>query len=172
MAWYRALPDWCQAILLGLAVGLIMTILGGVGWRLGSDRKWSVRPMGGRLVVLVVAVLSPSVLAALALRLLQRTRERGLRERETAAEMGLPIPAPASAPSAARPARVCIATGAVVPFGIVYLAWLTRVAASPSSVSRWIPVAALAVGTILPFFTCTAFAGAVFEQRPKAKPTA
>ena len=84
--------------------------------------------------------------------------------------MGLPIPAPAPFP--AGPALVCIATGAGVPFGIVYLAWLTRLAVSPSSVSRWIPVAALALGTILPFFTCIGFVGAVFGQRRKAKATA
>jgi hypothetical protein len=171
MAWYRALPEWCQATLLGLVLGLILTIVGGVGWRLGSGLKWDGPPMGGRGAVLVVAVLSPSVLAALTLRLLQHTRERGRRERETAAEMGLPIPVPAPAPSLARPALVCIATGAVVPFGIVYLAWLTRVV-SPSSVSTWVPVAALAVGIFFPFFTCIAFAGAVFKQRRKATTTA
>jgi hypothetical protein len=125
--------------------------------------------MGGRILLLIVAVLTPSVLAVLALRHLGRTREWERLEREMAAEMGHPIPEPAPFP--ARPALVCIATGAVMPFSIVYLAWLARLVVSPFWETTWIALAAMILGMPGPFFSCFAFVGAVFGQRRRAKTT-
>ena len=121
--------------------------------------------MDARIVILIEAIFIPLVPFVLALHHLGRVHEWDRLEREKATEKGFLLPEHTLPDFPARLSLVCIATGAVMPFGIVYLAWLARLVVSPVYPTEIVTFAVMSIGVTGAFFTPVCYALAIFGRR-------